>query len=221
MNVTKILSLFCLLVCGPASPAFAQTDQTSAVVKILTAGQLWGKDFPKALASLPEWDRIGDDVVAIFAKQVVGSVPFKTAAAAQPASEKLSAALKQARPAVEPPLAQLLAGMAGEPAQLSSTVLQVVDDDSFRVALAGPDLQFLAPGLTISRVEETLGPAETVTTLVIQSERDRRPVVLTLHNYADGAIAFAESDWSPTPGLVDRVIINVPIVSAIIFGRKQ
>jgi len=87
---------------------------------------------------------------------------------------------------------------------------------NYRVAITGSNLQYLAPRLTVRQVETEIGPPEAVTTQVIQSERDRRPVALTLHSYANGAIIFAESDWMP-PGLIDRVILDVPVVSAIVF----
>lgn len=53
------------------------------------------------------------------------------------------------------------------------------------------------------------GPPESVTTMLIQNDTDRRPVVLTLSAYANGAILFAESDWAPVPGVVDRVLLDV------------
>ena len=56
---------------------------------------------------------------------------------------------------------------------------------------------------------------------MIQSETDSRPVVLTLHRYAGGAVTYVESDWSLKPGVVDRVLFNVPTVAAAVFEEPK
>jgi hypothetical protein len=217
----KVFLALLILMFGLASPASAQDDQASTITKILNTRALWGKDFPAALASLPAWDRAGEHAIAIFPAQIVGTTPFKTPEAAQPARAALSAALSQPLPEAAPPFTDLFKGLRGGPLPFQSEIVQVFDDDSFRIAIVGKDVQFLPPGLTVKQVEISIGLPQVVTTQVIQSERDRRPVILTLHSYADGAIVFAESDWQPTPGIVDRVILNVPVVSAIVLRKGQ
>jgi hypothetical protein len=214
-----VIFLLLPLVLGAALPAFAQVNQTAAVTKILTARGLFGKDFGAALASLPAWGRAKEASVAVFPDRVVGATPFKTAEAARPALAALGEALRQATPTAAAPFAALLKGVVGKPPPLKSDVIQSSDDASFRVALTGPE--FLRRGLTVKEVEAAIGPPEAVTTQLIQSERDRRPVILTLHSYAGGAIVFAESDLAPRPGVVDRVILNVAAVSAVVFGGPQ
>ena len=213
----RILLLLLLpLVFGATLPAFAQSGQGPAVIKILTARGLFGKDFPAALASLPAWRRAGEESVAVFPDRIVGATPFKAAEAAQPARSALGEALRQATPAAGPSFATALRALVGKPPPLTSDVIQFSDDGSFRVALSGGE--FLRGGLTVKQVEAAIGQPETVTTQLIQSEGERRPVILTLHSYAGGAIVFAESDLAPRPGVIDRVILNVPAVSAIVFG---
>lgn len=208
------------LVFGLALPAAGQGDQASDIVKILSTRTLWGKDFPAALSSLPHWNRIGERTVALFPDRFLGATPFRTAEAAQPTRVALSQALSQTAPSPVPAFVELLGRLTGRPFPFQSDVVQSVDDDSYRVAITGSNLQYLAPRLTVRQVETEIGPPEAVTTQVIQSERDRRPVTLTLHSYANGAIIFAESDWMP-PGLIDRVILDVPVVSAIVFRGGQ
>jgi hypothetical protein len=70
-------------------------------------------------------------------------------------------------------------------------------------------------------VEAAFGKPETITTLVIQSKRDMRPAILTLNSYAGGAIIFAESDLAPRPGLVDRVILDVPVMASMLFTEAR
>jgi hypothetical protein len=221
--VKIVLALLALtLMIGLASPIFAQADQASVVVKILNTRGLWGKDFPAALLSLPAWERVGERLVAIFPDRIVGTTPFRTRDAAQPTRATFDQAVSQPAPTPNSPFADLFKNVAAGPLPFQSDVIQIFDDDSFRIAQVGKGgAQFLAPGLTIAQVESLIGPAQVVTTQVIQSERDRRPVILTLHSDADGAIAFAESDWQPAPGIVDRVILNVSAVSAIVLRKGQ
>ena len=87
--------------------------------------------------------------------------------------------------------------------------------------MLGPSYQFLPERLTTKQVEEVAGRPEKVATEVIQTEGERRPVTLTLRSYAGGAIVYAESDWAPTPGLVDRVILNVSTVTATAFKAER
>jgi hypothetical protein len=221
--VKIVLALLALtLMIGLASPVFPQTDQASVVVKILNTRGLWGKDFPTALLSLPAWERVGERSIAIFPDRIVGTTPFRTRDAAQPTRTTFDQAVSQPPPSPNSPFADLFKGVPTGPLPVQSDVIQIFDDDSFRIAMVGKGgAQFLAPGLTIVQVESLIGPAQVVTTQVIQSERDRRPVILTLHSYGDGAIAFAESDWQPVPGIVDRVLLNVPAVSTIVLRKGQ
>ena len=209
------------LVFGLPLPAAGQGDRATTVAKILTTGALWGKDFPAAVASLYAWSRVGEPAFAIFPDRVVGVTPFKTPDAGKPSQAALSEALSQARPSPTPAFVELLKGLAGRPLPLQSEVVPFFDDDSYRVALAGAGLQLLAPGLTVEQVETLIGKPDIVTKQLIQSDRDRRPVILTLHSYADGTIVFAESDWAPRPGLIDRVILNVPVLSGVVFKGGQ
>jgi hypothetical protein len=200
--------------------AAGQGDEKATLVKIFTTRALWGKDSPAALAFLPAWRRIGERTIAIFPDRIVGATPFKTAEEAQQARATVDRAFTE-RPPIAPEFEELLARFTREPAPFQAAVIRFLEDDSFRIALTAPNLQFLPESLTVRQVEELIGQPETVTTQVIQSERDRRPLVLTLHSYAKGAIVYAESDWAPRPGFVDRVILNVPAVTAVVFRGAQ
>ena len=192
--------------------------QSGSVVQILTNRALWGKDFPTALAFLESWNRINEQKIFMFTNRVVGSTRYKTREAAQQAAARLSEAMKTPRSRPKPELADLLQGVPAQaPSQLRVEVVRFLpDDDFFHVAWSNPSLQFLAPNLTVATVRERIGPPERTTQELVQNEAERRPVVLTLHNYAAGAIIFAESDWS-TPGVVDRVIFDVRAITAALF----
>jgi hypothetical protein len=192
-------------------------DEKTKLVKILTTRPLWDKDSLAALAFLPAWSRIDERTVAIFPARVVGATPFKTAEEAQRALAAMERALSESRPASAPEFEELLRGFTRAPAPFQPAVIRLLDDDTFRIALTAQGSQFLPKSLTVKQVEELIGQPESVTTQVIQSERDRRPLILTLYSYAKGAIIYAESDWAPRPGFVDRVILNVPAVAAVLF----
>ena len=83
---------------------------------------------------------------------------------------------------------------------------------------ARADAEFLRRGTTIQSVLAAYGKPEKTTTEVVHGRGDRRPAVLTLHHYANGAVVFVESDLAPTPGLVDRVVVDVPVATALIFA---
>jgi len=191
-----------------ASPKMSLED-------ILANPTLWGKDFPVLLNSLHSWQSVKAKNVVVFPNRVLGSTPFKTKDAAQPQLEKFRQALKAPRPLVRPRFQPLLKEQVIPAAE--SNIIQLPEDDSFRVELTAGPAQFLAEGLTIKKVQETLGKPERVTTQVIQSKRDMRPVVLTLYSYANGAVMFGESDLSPTPGVVDRAFIAVAPATSVMF----
>jgi hypothetical protein len=45
--------------------------------------------------------------------------------------------------------------------------------------------------------------------------------VLTVYTYAGGSIAFAEADIAPRPGLVNRVRLDVPAVTAALAKESK
>jgi hypothetical protein len=216
-----LLGLLVPLASVLVTPASGQADKSAAIARILTTRALWGKDFAAGLASLPHWNSAGERAVAIFPDRIVGATPFRTAEEAQTRRGALSQALGQRRPSAAPAFTDLLRGIADRALPLRSEAAPFSDDDYYRIVLTAPGSQFLAAGLTAAQVEALLGNPESVTTQLIQNDTERRPVVLTLRSYAEGAIVFAESDWAPRPGGIDRVLIDVPAVSAVVFRLAQ
>jgi hypothetical protein len=181
---------------------------------ILTDPTLWGKDFPLALASLQSWPEAGERSVLIFQNRIVGGTTPKTREEAEQKAKKVTEvmATKQFKP--KPEFEAMFKDSAPSPdAVLKTEVLaRFQDDDSMRVTTTRPEAQFLAPNLTVATVQKQLGAPEKVEQQVIQTEGDRRPVILTLYRYADGAVTFAESDIAAVPGAVDRVLLDAPAV---------
>jgi hypothetical protein len=197
-------------------------EKANAIAKIFSEPGLWGKDYRAALASLPAWNRLGEKKVAVFAERVVGASPQKTREEAQTQAEKFTETVKALRPKPAPKFEALFKARGSELGQLKMEVIpSFSDDDLAHLATTGPALQFLPPRLALATVKERLGPPEKVSTEVIQGQGERRPVILTLYTYAGGAVVFAESDMVPKPGSVDRVILDVPAITAALFEEER
>lgn len=194
-------------------PKTNQAQQTR-IEDILTDQSLWGKDFPSVLVSLPAFTRAGEQQVAVFPDKILGRTKYTKRTA--PPVARLARELKATsnRSPLSPKVRTLLSqGVIS----LTPQVLQLPDDKTFRLAAVGPSAEFLAPGLSIADVESRLGKEERVTTEVLDDGTERRPVILTLHHYAGGAIIFVESDVNPHIGSVDRVFLNAPQISTALF----
>jgi hypothetical protein len=197
-------------------------EKANALAKIFSEPSLWGKDYRAGLASLPAWNRLGEKKVMVFADRVVGGSPQKTREEAQTQAEKFTETAKALRPKPNPRFEALFKARGGQPGPLKMEVIpSFPDDDSVHLATAGQALQFLPAQLALATVKERLGPPEKISTEVIQGKGDRRPIILTLHTYAGGAVVFAESDMAPRPGSVNRVILDVPTVTAALFKEER
>jgi hypothetical protein len=184
----------------------------------------WGKDFPQALACIASWNEIKQESVSVFRDEVVGSKPYKDVESARSACKILNEALAKGHPPFRERFAGLFRELRDEKSgDLRAKVVEFFpDDDSIRCALVSPSLSLLPKELTIASVHRRFGRPDKVSRKVIRGERgERRPVILTLHSYASGAVQFAESDWSAQPGTVDRVILHVPVVSAALFEDSK
>jgi hypothetical protein len=216
------LSLSCgIIVFLPLSTASGQ-EHTKArirddIVRILGHQDLWGKDFPQAVARLGAWSENGENKVAVFTYRIVGMNSYRDLDAADKVVIKVREAMTARRGERGPLLPELLRNATQEePASFQVRVLSSFPDDrSIRVAWsaskgAAAAPEFLRRGLTLERVRTKIGGAEKISKQVLENARDKdRPNVLTLHEYAGGAIVFAESSLSPRSGTVDRVILNV------------
>lgn len=203
------------------TPTPTPAPPLSPVAKALSDSALWGKDFASALASLPAWSRAGESTLVIFPNRIVGGTPHGAEKEARESASRVMSALATAKPPVRPAFAALLLkAHEGGPA-MRLEPMRFWDDLSFRAAWAGSSLQFYSPDLKLSVVRERLGPPEKVKREVIEGDAERRPLILTVSEYFSGAVRFAESDWAPKPGFVDRVVLKVRAVEAVVFEVAQ
>jgi hypothetical protein len=190
---------------------------SAELAQVLGERALWGKDFPEALTFIQAWNRVGERTVAVFPNKIAGTSPLPSASDAQPVARELSQALTEIRPQPTPQFRPLM--VPSLPARLSfqPEVVRIPGTNSFQVAWTGPSVQFLASNLTIADVRQRLGDPETVVQEVEQTEGERRPAVLRIYVYANGAVQFVESDLSPRPGSVDHARLDVPMLSSTLF----
>lgn len=205
-------------------PPFVQDDQAK-VREVLTDSALWGRDFNALLAAIKDWRESGESKVLVFPTEAVGATPQPNVERALAEARELQTLMVVNQPKFKPEVERALRSTASESLKtVSPTVHPSKDDDTERVVLAakpsrapGPAAtEFLAPGLTISTVEARRGQPERITTQMIDSGDERRPIRLKLYHYAGGAVIFAESDVTPR-GKVERVILDTAKISSAIF----
>lgn len=186
--------------------------QRRGLEDILTDQSLWGEQFPSVLAALPAFAGGGESQIWVFPDRVVGGNKYRDRDQADRQVKNVSEAMKNVR---KPRSDKLNTMIARGVSQLKLTAILFRDDRTHRVAAEGGP--FLRPGLTIADVRRRLGPEERTTTELLDDGTERRPVGLTLHFYAGGAIAFVESDHSVKFGSVDRVLLDASKISATLF----
>ncbi|HEU5400150.1 MAG TPA: hypothetical protein VFU86_02265 [Terriglobales bacterium] len=201
--------------------SFMPPEGGKTVESIISAPDLWGKDFPSVLQSLPAFSRSGERRVSVFPERIVGSTKAQNRDQAETRLARLADQFK-ATAKLTPTTPKMQQYLIKERIPLKIEVFQDNEDRTFRTsAEAPPSAQFLRRDLTIAQVRKELGKEQKVTTEVLDDGTERRPVVLTLHHYAGGAIVFVESDINPHIGSVDRVILDAAAISAALFKEGK
>jgi hypothetical protein len=214
---------------GTAWPMSQGEQGPANLEKVLTTAGLWGKDFPKALASLPDWRDSNVDRLAVFHRQIVSETPAPTPEQHAERANRLAAVVQKNRPRASQKFSAMMTSAApeGQSGLRVELIKSFKDDQNPRVALTTDQPQFLAPGLDVGTVEARLGKAEKVDTRTIPTQGDRRPVVLKQYHYANGSVIFATSDLTPVPKgqaakkPIDRAILNVPKAMSEVFPEGQ
>ena len=193
-----------LPVCGSTAP------QQLTAERILLDSTLWGPDFAAVLPVLVALRDSGETRAYIFTDSVAGASPLSSDTATGRA-EKLRALVARPR-AVASQFAKLQKPTTGA---FRIETARLLDDDGDHIVAARRGAQFLAKGLTVEMVRSRLGEPERVVEQVIQNRTERRPVILKLHIYAGGAIAFAESNMAE-PNVIERVVVDLEKVAPVL-----
>lgn len=185
--------------------------------KILTDQEIWGPDAFALFATLQRWKTAGETAVSIFRDRAVGSTKYESAAAGQELATRFSTAMKAAPPKLKPEYQAAFRPSLSRATAFKARVERLLEDDAFHLVVQHDGGEFLKPDVAIRSVVDRYGKPEKTTTEVVQAQGDRRPAVLTLSWYAGGAIKFVQSDFSPRPDTVDRVVIDVNAVTAQLY----
>lgn len=201
------------------TPTLAEAQPASVLERILTDPTLWGSDAFAVFGSLDRWKEAGEVAIVIHPDRVASG---SKADAPEPARRRLAqmtAAMQRPRPGLRPSFSAAYAvAVTTRAPGFRVEVVRFPEDGSFRVAWLRPDGEFLRRGVTIRSILDAYGKPEKITTEVVHGEGDRRPAVLTAYHYANGAVQFVESDLAPSPGVVDRVVLDVAAATALIFA---
>ena len=219
MKTFKILFL-CALAMGLLSACTLKPipkHPRSSLTTILTDRTLWGKDYPGVLAYLQGWNKIGEPTVAVFPTIVVGTTFYKDTDEVRKKGQELSRVLQEVPPQLNRDFEFLLTEARLRPPPCQVKTFMLPETSATQIQCAGPSLQLVAPELGLAVIVQRFGKPEKVTREVTELQKGQRPVVLTLHHYADGAVIFVETDWDPRPGTVNRILLDVHAVIELIF----
>jgi hypothetical protein len=197
--------------------AAAQAPEPT-LVQILSNQAVFGKEFAAALRSLPAWNALEEREVVVFAHQIVGSTPYDTKQAAEKRAVQLNRTLTKAQAQFK---SEFSAMSVATPRSLRAEGIPFPEDDSYRAAVTDSSLQLLNPELTLARLSAALGKPQSVRYVTVQNKLERRPIQLTLYEYAGGQIAFAVPDPSLRRGIVDRALLNVRAVNSAVFQETK
>ena len=198
--------------------AMPQNPQKRTVSQIISDGALWGPDFPSLIAYLDGLQSANQREVLVFADRAVLATPFQTEAEAQQVAATLNRSMSELR-AKPTALFDRMRTRAAVKELKADIVPQFAEDRSVRVAIGSVAL--LPPALTVSKVREQIGAPDRTTRQLIEGPGESRPLVLTVYTYAGGSIAFAEADIAARPGLVNRVRLDVPAVTAALAKESK
>ena len=189
--------------------------QKRTVTQILTNKTLWGRDLLTVLAFLQSFQKANENQIAVFPTKVVTSKPLKSKDEAKRAAARLDASLDEMKKNPTPLSKKLfqLQPNGDQKKSLDADVLEYfAEDESMRVEVNS--LNLFSDKLTVEMVKKEIGQPEKVSKLLIQTEGEQRPLILTLYSYVGGAIVFAEADIAARPGFVNRVLLDVPRIIA-------
>lgn len=195
------------------------TDQ-SKIKAILSDSTLWGEDFNALLANVKAIKNSGETKIEVFANEAVGATPHPTIEGALREASELRLQMQKVR-SFKSQFRTLVNARAEELYQkVAPSAHPSKDDESGRVVLLSNEVKktsYFPVGLTLKSITERHGAPEKITKQLIDTGDERRPIVLTLYHYGDGAIMFAESDLGEEPEIIERVILDTAKVSAAIF----
>jgi hypothetical protein len=196
-----------------------QAANSSQFEKFLTDRNIWGEDAFRVFASLDRWQ--GEPSILLFTDRVIGGSKFETPEQARERAAAMARTMNRPFSKLTPEFAtSYKEALTKKAAVLRVESVPFMEDDSYRLQWKREGAEFLKGKLTMRAVVAAYGAPEKTTTEVVHARGDRRPAVLTISEYAGGMLKFVQSDLSPDPGMVDRVVLDVPVAAARILASR-
>jgi hypothetical protein len=215
---------------GSVTPVVAQVASHVTLEQILSNQSVWGKDFPTALADVTAWRAVGEHKVVILENSVQEIAPKVNwgEAEIQSREDKFESVMRSTWKDTHEDLRALTkCDRPGtrleciEDAQIRTQSVQAVRrGNAIQFATSSKHLEFLSPEATAEIVKKEFGQPERVTTEVIRSDYERRPLILTKYEYVSGKVAFVTSNMSPNRR-IERVYLDADAVSTSILGAAK
>jgi hypothetical protein len=226
MTMRKATKVFCVLAgiaylfhAEPRASSMPspQAANSSQFEKLLTDRNIWGEDAFQLFASLDRWKNAGESSILVFTDRVVGGSKSEKPELGREKAAAMARTMNRPYLRLSPEFSTFYkAAVARKTPALQVESVRFMEDDSYRVQWKREGAEFLKKQLTMRAVVAAYGEPEKTTTEVVQALGDRRPAVLTISAYADGMVKFVQSDLSPDPNMVDRVVLDVPAAIALI-----
>jgi hypothetical protein len=219
--VLVLIGFACLFHTEPRAFAMPgpQTANTGQLDRFLMDRNIWGEDAFQVFAFLDRWRAEDESAILIFTDRVVGGSKFEMPEQARVKAVGMARSINRANSKLTPAFAtSYKTALARKTPALQVESARFMEDDSYRLQWKREGAEFLKKQLTMRSVVAAYGAPEKTTTEVVQARGDRRPAVLTISEYAGGTLKFVQSDLSPDPNIVDRVVLDVPAAAARVLA---
>jgi hypothetical protein len=194
-----------------------QAANSSQLQKFLTDPTIWGEDAFQVFASLDLWK--GETSILVYTDKVVSGSKFGTPEQARQKAAAMARTMNRVNFKLSPEFASSYKSALARKTPASQVEsIRFMEDDSYRLEWKREGAEYLKKQLTLRAVVAAYGAPEKTTTEVVQALGDRRPAVLTISEYAGGRLKFVQSDLSPDPGVIDRVVLDVPAAAALVLA---
>lgn len=188
----------------------ARPPNADRILEMLRDPEIFGPDFPAALAELPAFAAAGEERVSVLPRRVVGRTKHTQR---EPAAQ--AAGRARAEQGKAPPMRPEIAAPRRRVPQIDAVLFP--DDRTWRAGTEDHEAQYLNPQARIDRIEAKYGKAERVTIELLDDGTERRPIELKLHSFFGGAIVIATSNIHDDPRTVDRVFLDTNAVRRTVF----
>jgi hypothetical protein len=214
----------------------AQSSHHATLKEILSDTAVWGNDFPKALSEVLLMHRMGESTVELDRHNVLGTTKYVRMEDASNAKYMLRSAQKSFENFMDKgidayfgkQIASIRSKGAVEVVENDPTLDRLMADykplKAQRLGIENKALRFFG-SITADDLKKRWGDPDKVTSESVPNDGEDREEILTLSQYAGGALTFVVSNLSPIPEgktspVVSKVLINSKRVADLIDVKQ-